>query len=363
MKSLLSQTNQFSKFRFAILSRSSHPVHSSISFAASTSPKSFSTVTSNFNFLLDNHQKSSNSSTHSKYSWYIRSGVAGLLLITAFKMTTAEVHNKSAEKTSPKGSGLSPDEFRQFTLREVHPYNYNTKRYIFNVENLESHSNMIPVSSCVLFKYIGSDGKPVIRPYTPISSKAKNELTFLIKEYPQGIMSKHVANLKPGDTIEIKGPFPKLKYEANMKKHIGMIAGGTGITPMLQVIEKILENPQDKTQVDLVFANTSPRDILLKEVLERYVQTKSDRFKVHYIVDKPTMEGQAEKWNGSVGLVSASYLKQHLPAPGKDALVYVCGPPGFMNTVSGDKAPDKSQGELTGILKSLGYDKDMIYKF
>ncbi len=33
----------------------------------------------------------------------------------------------------------------------------------------------------------------------------------------------------------MKGPFSKLKYTANMKKSIGMLAGGTGITPMLQV--------------------------------------------------------------------------------------------------------------------------------
>lgn len=36
--------------------------------------------------------------------------------------------------------------------------------------------------------------------------------------------------------IEIKGPFPKLKYVPNMKKCIGMMCGGTGITPMLQVM-------------------------------------------------------------------------------------------------------------------------------
>jgi predicted ferric reductase len=38
-----------------------------------------------------------------------------------------------------------------------------------------------------------------------------------------------------GDKVEVKGPFPKIAYTANMKKKIGMIAGGTGITPMLQV--------------------------------------------------------------------------------------------------------------------------------
>lgn len=40
----------------------------------------------------------------------------------------------------------------------------------------------------------------------------------------------------------------------------------------------------------------------------------------------------------------------------------VC-PAGMMNAVSGDKAPDKSQGELTGLLKAMGYTADQVYKF
>lgn len=35
----------------------------------------------------------------------------------------------------------------------------------------------------------------------------------------------------------------------------------------------------------------------------------------------------------------------------------------MMKAVSGDKAKDKSQGELTGILKDLGYTADQVFKF
>ncbi len=34
-----------------------------------------------------------------------------------------------------------------------------------------------------------------------------------------------------------------------------------------------------------------------------------------------------------------------------------------MNAVSGPKAPDYSQGEVGGILKELGYDKEGVFKF
>lgn len=39
------------------------------------------------------------------------------------------------------------------------------------------------------------------------------------------------------------------------------------------------------------------------------------------------------------------------------------GPPPMMNAISGDKAKDKSQGELTGILKQLGYAPEQVFKF
>ena len=45
------------------------------------------------------------------------------------------------------------------------------------------------------------------------------------------------------------------------------------------------------------------------------------------------------------------------------ASVQVCGPPPLMKSISGDKAEDKSQGPLTGILKDLGYTSEQVYKF
>ena len=78
-------------------------------------------------------------------------------------------------------------------------------------------------------------------------------------------MSQHLESLKLGDTILMKGPKGHLTYkgrgsftiakrrdevpQAYTKKRIGMVAGGTGITPMLQVIRAILKDPNDKTEV------------------------------------------------------------------------------------------------------------------
>ncbi len=74
----------------------------------------------------------------------------------------------------------------------------------------------------------GADGKPIVRPYTPTTLNAhKGSFELVVKIYPQGNVSKYLDGLKVGDSIEVKGPFPKLEYKANMKKKIGLIAGSS----------------------------------------------------------------------------------------------------------------------------------------
>lgn len=156
----------------------------------------------------------------------------------------------------------------------------------------------------------------------------------------------------------MKGPILKFRYVPNFKKRIGMLAGGSGITPMLQVIEEIAQNPHDKTEVDLIFANNTFEDILLKERLDA-IAKKHKNIRVHYILSQSAPEG----WKGYTGFISAEIVKKHLGAPSDDSLVLVCGPPGFMEAVSGNKTPDYKQGEVSGILKALGFKENMVFKF
>lgn len=86
-----------------------------------------------------------------------------------------------------------------------------------------------------------------MRPYTPVSRNTqKGYFDLIVKVYDSGVMSKHLGSLSPGDSLEVKGPIPKIEYRPNMKKRIGMIAGGSGITPMYQVILEVLSNRDDK---------------------------------------------------------------------------------------------------------------------
>jgi cytochrome-b5 reductase len=172
--------------------------------------------------------------------------------------------------------------------------------------------------------YAKIDNKDVMRSYTPISSdNDKGFFDLLIKSYPTGNISKHVAGLRVGQTMKVRGPKGAMVYTPNLVRRFGMIAGGTGITPMLQIIRAIIRGRAagDKTEVDLIFANVNKEDVLLKEDLDA-LAAEDPRFRVYYVLNNPP-----EGWKGGIGFVTAEMIKEHLPAPAKDIKILVCGPP------------------------------------
>jgi len=266
----------------------------------------------------------------------------------------AQAATVKAGSGKPHG-GMNPNEFVPMKVKAIDGYNYNTRVYHFELESPDATVDA-PLTSYVLARY--NDGeKDIVRPYTPIHTHEKGQLSLLVKSYPTGKMSKHFAELKPGDVLDIKGPCQKLKYEPNRNSDAVMICGGTGITPMLQLAEGILRNPEDKTKIKLIFANATQEDILLKPELDALAKTYPDRFQVVYSLDKPPAG-----WKGLSGYLNKDAIAQLLPKS-KDTMVYVCGPPGMMNAISGPKGPNYTQGDVGGVLKDLGFDKDHVYKF
>lgn len=154
--------------------------------------------------------------------------------------------------------------------------------------------------------------KEIVRSYTPISGDHQpGYFDLLIKSYPQGNISKYMASIVVGQTIRIRGPKGAFVYTPNMVRHFGMIAGGTGITPMLQIIRAIVRGRPDgdKTQVDLIFANVTAQDILLKDDLDILVEQDSG-IRVHYVLDNPP-----DGWTGGVGYVTADMITVWLTRP------------------------------------------------
>ena len=129
---------------------------------------------------------------------------------------------------------------------------------------------------------------------------------------------------------------------------------------MYQLIRAIFKNPADKTKVTLVFGNLSEPDILLKRELQDLENTYPNRFRAFYVLDHPP-----EGWMQGKGHITKELLKTVLPEAkeGEKVKVFVCGPPGMYNAISGNKKSPADQGELTGMLRELGYGKEQVYKF
>lgn len=198
------------------------------------------------------------------------------------------------------------------------------------------------------------NGEYVVRSYTPTSPpETKGYFELIVKTYPNGNISKYLDGLKIGDSIEVKGPKGNFSYFPNMVENIGMIAGGTGLTPMLQVIRFILSNPADKTKISLVFANVSFEDILLKDELDKLAADHPKQLKVHYVLNIAP-----ENWTQSIGFVTEDIIRKCCPSPGPKSKLLLCGPPPMIKA-------------LSEIAEKVGFDKprtvskpeDMVFKF
>lgn len=211
------------------------------------------------------------------------------------------------------------NKFTEFSLLDKVPVSPNTAIYRFALEE-ETDSLYIPPGQHIEITLHAGDAD-YTRAYNPISSELdQGHFELLIKDYPNGVVTQYLNSLQKHQTIKVKGPFGNFKYEPNMVKHLGLIASGTGISPMLQIVSAIIREPTDTTRISLIYANTGKFDILLKEDIDQIAE-KYPYFRVHYV-----LEEAPENWSGSVGYVTENIIKEHLPAPSPDTKILVCGP-------------------------------------
>lgn len=182
------------------------------------------------------------------------------------------------------------------------------------------------------------------RKYTPVTSNDDlGYVDLVIKVYtggekgkPQfpdgGKMSQYMHSLRVGQTLTLTGPVGmneylgpgRLKKGSNTLtfKTIGMLAGGTGITPMLQLMVAVLKDPKDTTSISLLYANQTEDDILVRDLLEGLAKRHPERLKVWYTVDKAK-----PGWKYSEGFISDTMIAEHLPGPDEQPIILMCGPP------------------------------------
>ncbi|OEL38652.1 NADH--cytochrome b5 reductase 1 [Dichanthelium oligosanthes] len=240
---------------------------------------------------------------------------------------------------------LDPENFRKFKLVEKKQISHNVAKFKFALPTPTSVLGL-PIGQHISCRGQDATGEEVLKPYTPTTLDSDlGYFELVIKMYPQGRMSHHFREMKVGDYLSVKGPKGRFKYQVGQVRAFGMLAGGSGITPMFQVARAILENPNDNTKVHLIYANVTYEDILLKEELDNMAKTYPDHFKIYYVLNQPP-----ENWNGGVGFVSKEMIQSHCPAPAEDIQILRCGPPPM------NKA-------MAAHLDELNYTKEMQFQF
>lgn len=276
-----------------------------------------------------------------------------LTAVTAIILTTIIFYLFVNGKPKP---ALDPVEFTPLPLVKKESLSHDTRRFTFALPNGPTGKLGLPVGQHITLKFTETlaDGstKNHQRSYTPTTGDdTPGTVTFVIKVYKAGVhpkfpdggkMSQHLDSLKIGDAVDMRGPKGHMTYRKNgsftvhpmlkknpdverTAKHFGMIAGGTGITPMLQIMNAVLrDEPNSDVTVSLIYANQSEDDILVRQELEGAVEKYGGRFKLHYTVDRAP-----EGWTHSTGFITKEMIDTHLPASASDGStqILMCGPP------------------------------------
>ena len=194
---------------------------------------------------------------------------------------------------------------------------------------------------------------PVARPYTPISQTDEpGILELLVKQYPDGKQSTHLHSLKPGDKLLFAAAIRGHQWIPNSVPNVTLIAGGAGITPIFQLAQGILKNPNDSTAVTIVYGVNTDEDCHLTEESRMFETKFGDRFKIVRTVSQPDENTTLRK-----GRITKQLLEEvaSLPKNG-ETKIFVCGPPAMESSLLGSR-------KEVGILQQLGYRKDQIHSF
>jgi len=276
-----------------------------------------------------------------------------------------EVQDIICEKTGRKVA-LDPKHKRAFTLQKKTVLSRDSFELDFALQSPE-HVLGLPTGKHIFLSAMVK-GEMVMRRYTPITSDHDiGCVKFVIKAYPPcerfplgGKFSQHLDSLKVGDTVDMRGPVGEFDYHGNghfLKEHeecyathFNMIAGGTGITPVMQIASEILRNTEDNTKISLVFGARIEGDLLLRNTLDEWREKYADRFKAHYILSDAAPEGW-EASGHSTGFVGKDLFEKVLYPAGENCYNLMCGPPVMLDR------------GCTPNLKALNHKEENIFSF
>jgi len=164
-----------------------------------------------------------------------------------------------------------------------------------------------------------------------ISSSAADPrlLTFTIKAL--GDFTSTIKDLVSGQRVYIDGPFGAFSIDRHpQSERFAFIAGGIGITPMLSMLNTIMEN-QPQREVTFIHATVSSQTYAFKDHVSQ-LEKEHTNLKSVICYSSPTEDDRTSGHFDKEGFVDVSVLQANLPS--KEADFYFCGPIPFMQVIN-----------------------------
>ena len=184
---------------------------------------------------------------------------------------------------------------------------------------------------------VASNPEPIIRAYSMANFPLEEGvLKFNVRvaspppgtDFPPGIMSSYVFNLKPGDKVKVFGPFGEF-FARETDNEMVFIGGGAGMAPMRSHIFDQLLRINTNRKISFWYGARSMKEIFYQEEFEKLARD-NENFSFHIALSDALPE---DNWDGLTGFIHQvtedEYLSKH-PAP-EDCEFYLCGPP-MMNS-------------------------------
>ncbi len=166
------------------------------------------------------------------------------------------------------------------------------------------------------------DGKKLPRSYSISSSPLQRDY-FEITVKQQGIVSSFLnRSAKEGLKVRARGPFGQFCFDEERHSSIVLFAGGSGITPIMSILQYI-EERSAKPDITLFYAVRTEHDVIFGEDLER-LKERLSRFRCFIIASRP-----GSGWLGPSGHLSREIIEPRL-GPIDHQMFFLCGPAAFM---------------------------------
>lgn len=163
------------------------------------------------------------------------------------------------------------------------------------------------------------------------------------QEVPPGIVSSWLFARRPGDTVEMSGPFGEFHVQPTGREMV-FIGGGVGMAPLRAMIHEQVAAGDDR-RMTYFYGARSRIDLFYTEELDA-IAAANPRFRWVPALSDPA---PGDRWTGETGFIHETvraHLRRH-PAP-EDCEYYLCGPPVMISAV-------------LGVLASLGVEPQSIF--